>query len=340
MKFAIVFLAIVAVAIAVPVLYETNGHYYEIVEAPGTWDDARADALSRSHLGKSGYLATLTCYNEWKFIVSLLRDVSSDAYLGGSDAAEPGTWIWVDGPEQGQQFTQAGQCLPDTFCAWSQGEPTGEYDGVPEHALMSWNINKWNDIPGDTVVGYAVVEYGDSVDTDPTCWRNIPVLNPANGHYYEIVESDQTWGDARADALARSYNGMSGYLATVTTQSEWDFILALIQEQESGEAWLGGSDADEPDKWIWVDGPEQGQQFADASGCLSGQFCAWYDGEPSGGDEDSLMSWNGDFWNDGNGFSPNGFAVVEYGGIDPVCATCKASVQNRVCTVMPHVSGC
>jgi hypothetical protein len=48
-----------------------------------------------------------------------------------------------------------------------------------------------------------------------------PVHNTDNGHYYEAVARPQgiTWDAARAEAEGRSYNGLHGHLATLTSAS-------------------------------------------------------------------------------------------------------------------------
>ena len=84
-----------------------------------------------------------------------------------------------------------------------------------------------------------------------------PVLFGGTGHYYEHINGNLNWADARADALSRSHLFQQGYLATVTSAAENDFLLTLA----SGENWLGGSDQDLEGTWRWVDGPEAGTIF-------------------------------------------------------------------------------
>src|SRR5438105_301360 len=79
----------------------------------------------------------------------------------------------------------------------------------------------------------------------------VPVLDPANGHYYEHIDAGLSWTAARAAALASDFGGRQGYLATVTSADENAFLLSL-----GPYGWLGGSDAAVTDEWRWVDGPE------------------------------------------------------------------------------------
>src|SRR5947209_11574095 len=54
-----------------------------------------------------------------------------------------------------------------------------------------------------------------------------PIHNPDNGHDYEAITRSQgiIWDNANVEASARTYKGMHGHLATVTSPAENDFIL-------------------------------------------------------------------------------------------------------------------
>ena len=49
----------------------------------------------------------------------------------------------------------------------------------------------------------------------------------ANGHWYDIVFSALTWGQAEAAAAGMTNLGQAGYLATVTSAEEQAFLNAL-----------------------------------------------------------------------------------------------------------------
>jgi uncharacterized repeat protein (TIGR01451 family) len=73
------------------------------------------------------------------------------------------------------------------------------------------------------------------------------------GHLYEYISSPGiSWDDARTAAAGRSYFGLQGYLATVTSQAENNFILSKLQ----GNAWMGATDSVTESQWYWVTGPE------------------------------------------------------------------------------------
>ncbi|GET40750.1 hypothetical protein [Microseira wollei] len=44
------------------------------------------------------------------------------------------------------------------------------------------------------------------------------LFNPATGHYYEFVPGRFTWNEAKSAAETRVFNGLQGYLTTITSQ--------------------------------------------------------------------------------------------------------------------------
>ena len=106
-------------------------------------------------------------------------------------------------------------------------------------------------------------------------------FNPANGHFYQFVQSPGiTWTAAKAAADATSLYGMKGYLATITSQAE--NVFAFSKTLSTG--WIGASDAGNVGDWQWVDGPESGLQFWQGLGNgspVNGQYNDWNAGEPN-----------------------------------------------------------
>lgn len=120
------------VASAVPTQWTVesggNGHWYELSDYRLNWDQARADAASRSHQGLPGYLATVTSLSEAAFVGELRNNSGNGSgWLGGSDAAVEGDWRWTDGPEAGQLFWRGGSNgTPVGYASWGVGWPNTE----------------------------------------------------------------------------------------------------------------------------------------------------------------------------------------------------------------------
>ena len=146
------------------------------------------------------------------------------------------------------------------------------------------------------------------------------VYFPGNGHFYEIVNQSLDWSQAKVAAAARTVNGATGYLATVTTQEENDYISPRL----SGDGWIGASDSEtegaSENDWQWVTGPETGTSFwagLSDGAPVNGLYSNWVDGvEPNNsGNEDCAQFYsNGSGWNDlpCEGFTLGSY-VVEYG---------------------------
>ena len=107
------------------------------------------------------------------------------------------------------------------------------------------------------------------------------LFNPANGHFYKLVNNPNSkdWTDARDRAAASRYFGLQGYLVTITDANENDFIDRLIDS----DTWMGANDATEEGVWRWVTGCEgledngRGRKFYISPGFYN----KWAAGEPN-----------------------------------------------------------
>lgn len=172
-----------------------------------------------------------------------------------------------------------------------------------------------------------------------------------NGHYYQFVSGGNSWGTAKYRADTMRLYGMRGYLATITSQAENDFITNKLQ----ADGWIGSSDdykhinmatgtttyasqTASEGHWYWVTGPEKGTNFSNtnygnhnnfynydskAPVAANGMFMNWNANEPN---NYQAGQWNGENsgeiyssgstgkWNDLDSTNSLGF-VVEFGGM-------------------------
>ena len=106
------------------------------------------------------------------------------------------------------------------------------------------------------------------------------VFFPDNGHLYKFITGSIDWNTAETAAIGQTAYGVNGYLATITSQAENDFISPRL----SADGWIGASDNASEGQWTWVTGPETGTLFwvGEAAGSLvPGQYANWNTGEPN-----------------------------------------------------------
>ena len=127
--------------------------------------------------------------------------------------------------------------------------------------------------------------------------RALPVLGPT-GDYYEFVATAREWSDALADAASRSYLGHPGYVVTITSSAENQFVENLVPD-DVGSAWIAASDLAAEGTWRWVAGPAAGQVFWQDGTTLT--YADWALGEPNdvglGEDYGEMYAASGT-WND------------------------------------------
>jgi hypothetical protein len=126
------------------------------------------------------------------------------------------------------------------------------------------------------------------------------VYNPANGHYYELIETTLSWENARDAAAGMTYNGVQGHLATITSPEEEAFVVGqwpcigydhpTNYSNCGGEAhvWLGATDVDSETNWLWITGEPW-------------NYTDWATNEPNGGTNENCLAYrdeDGGYWND------------------------------------------
>ncbi|NMH27474.1 Ig-like domain-containing protein [Flavobacterium silvaticum] len=142
----------------------STDHYYRFIPSIGiTWSQAKIEAENSTYYGLQGYLATIGAQDE----AVLSGEQSSGAgWIGGSDQATEGVWMWVTGPENGSIFWNNGITL--TYSNWNVGEPNnaGNEDYAHVTAPGVGTPGSWNDLSntgeasGDYQPKGYIVEYG------------------------------------------------------------------------------------------------------------------------------------------------------------------------------------
>lgn len=112
------------------------------------------------------------------------------------------------------------------------------------------------------------------------------VLDPSNGHYYQVIsDPGDTWMNAEVAALSHYYNGLEGHLATVTSAGEDSYVGAAVTAAGSGEFWLGGYQNPSTETvptagWTWVNGEGTFPGVNGAAG-FDNAYSNWNPNEPN-----------------------------------------------------------
>lgn len=140
--------------------------------------------------------------------------------------------------------------------------------------------------------------------------------NPINGHFYLPVSTGQFYTTAKSLSTQQTFKGQTGYLVTITSSNEENFIFTNVPQNN---IWFALSDAAQEGYWRVDAGPENGTliktQNGQFAGNISGQYNNWCGGEPNnaGGEHYAVTKWGGGAcWND----LPNNWSnpyIVEFG---------------------------
>lgn len=130
---------------------------------------------------------------------------------------------------------------------------------------------------------------------------------PSNGHFYKPVSwpsgntgtSTSIYSNILSLASGQSFKGQTGYLVTITSQDEQNFVQANVP---GNNILIALSDQANEGYWRIDAGPEVGTIIRNPSGNVSGNYNNWCGGEPNnwGAGEDYVVTkWGGgNCWND------------------------------------------
>jgi hypothetical protein len=146
-----------------------NGHYYEVIAAPGgiTWNAASAAATA---LG--GYLATITSAAENNFVFNLANNPSYYMDVNGNRALGP----WLGGYRTGPSSFAWVTAEPFVYTHWASNEPSNsnedenniEYLGKCTFSPCALAAT-WNDLSSgaDTFYNQLPIGYAVEFNTEP-----------------------------------------------------------------------------------------------------------------------------------------------------------------------------
>lgn len=163
---------------------------------------------------------------------------------------------------------------------------TARLDNDGPHFLV-FEIGDVNDHILDSAVFIANLRAEEGAPGTEPSDDDLPLQWAGNGHYYELVKKDGmtpalgvSWGAARDGAAAKSYLGLQGYLATLTSQGENDFVLTSFDDFTSFTgAWIAAIEPANDGTWTWGAGPESGEVFSHFATPVT--YANWGGAEPN-----------------------------------------------------------
>ena len=99
----------------------------------------------------------------------------------------------------------------------------------------------------------------------------VPVVPSYDGHFYAVISGSRSLADAATQASRLTFNGMQGYLASITTPQEYNFVMWNLRPHY---VWVDISDQATEGTWRLTAGPDAGRTTA---------FLPWASTEPNGG---------------------------------------------------------
>ena len=239
----------------------TTGHVYGRTDYL-TWQNAQNQSAAAG-----GSLATINdaAENAW-----VLGNFGGGRWIGFSDVAVEGTWVWAGDPGLGS-WTWPGETFTGAMTYQNfatPGEPNNA-GSAGEHYAELRGDGRWNDLPPH-YSREGVCEFQETVPDvsgiGVGTWR----YNPATNHLYAQTNTAASW---TATKWAARLNG-GAELVTINDAAENAWVASTFQGS-SGDIydrslynWTGLSDTAAPGTWTWASGD-------------GASYRNWAGGEPS-----------------------------------------------------------
>jgi hypothetical protein len=178
--------------------------------------------------------------------------------------------------------------------------------------------------------------------------KGVNVVNGSNNYkynsttdsFYLLDSTTRTYSAAVTNAEASTFAGVRGFLATVLTNAEREFIKNNVTSTGTwinGRDEAAGGDATVEGQWV-MDGNDAYKSFSSESFAIDGSYLAWTGAEPSAGAEGCLQSAWTDFWNDAT-CSGTSTSVIEFKPYTVSYAIPVTVTDVGACTTTTTTSG-
>jgi len=167
---------------------------------------------------------------------------------------------------------------------------------------------------------------------------NVVNQDVASGQCYQYINTTvSTWDQAKAAADAASFNGVPGYLVTVTSQAEEDYIFANVISNTSASLVYTAGITNTAGEYVWADGPENGLVIRNSSGSCVQAICFFRAGFPTNAAINSTIEYSLDGWVNGLNTDVAGF-IIEYGNSTNPCVPSVSATPSATKSALPSNS--
>ena len=206
-----------------------NGHAYKRIYCH---DIMEAMTLAAA---EGAYLVSI---NDEAEEIWILRVLDPDScWIGLSDFAEEGQWVWHSGE-------------PVTYTNWGEDEQYGGNTEVNDYVIFEWG-DRWRAVAFDgrhtPFVKEAILERAHTPVKE--MWnpleKGVWAVNPENGHAYIRIRC-KSLEDAQERAAAEG-----AHLVAINDAAEQKWLSGLFGNHLY---WIGLSDAEKEGEWVWQNG--------------------------------------------------------------------------------------
>ena len=191
---------------------EFAGHYYLVLDANMSWNEAREYAGT---LG--GHLLCVSSQEEQDFVASLLDGSCEKEYywLGFSDESAKGEYVWVNGEK-------------NDYANWGDGQPDNRENS--EHFASMSRDGKWNDLPEIFESVGLIIEWDSGADAYGS---ELPGV-PDQPDVPELAEPAGIRGDADGDGQVTAKDARLVLRASAKLENLSDEATALCDLDGDG----------------------------------------------------------------------------------------------------------
>jgi len=211
--FTLAFMFLICLPASGDVVFRSaTGHYYEVVGSTLDWDQAKAAAESREHMGMRGYLVTITSQEEQDFINANLDYLA--VWIGGMKTLD---WGWVSGEAWG-------------YTNWDDGEPNNQWpveDIIDMFGAPAERRGKWNDERRYLPLAQYMVEY------------EMAVLGPNGGERLvagQVHKIRWTGDPNNVPQVVLHYSPNNGtdwyYIDTTANDGDYEWVIPTVNSNE------------------------------------------------------------------------------------------------------------